>query len=501
MVFKNRHLVAALFMSLVFSATTFAAEYSVIVGFHQQPGQSEEELIQRLGGSVDRLYRLIPAIAAKLPEQALTELRENPLVAYVEEDKTVTTIEPTYTPLMLKSFSAESVADESEYQEAWSVQHIGSKEAHDKGITGREVKVAVIDTGIDYNHEDLDANYRGGYDFIYDDDDPFDDSWNSHGTHIAGIIGAEVNGSGVVGVAPEVSLYAVKSLDGGGFGTLGTIVAGIQWAVDNGMDIINLSIAGVDSQVLQEACDAAYEAGLLIVAAAGNTFSGAVTSPAAYDSVIAVTGTDQTDQRGFFSPLDPKVELAAPGLGIRSTAQYNGYAELSGTSQAAAHVTGTAALALSAGVGDVNGDGWVDNRDVRQRLQATAVDLGESGRDDEYGYGLVNAAEAAVVVPPAESITLVRESTWFDSLEVVTLKDAPYQISLQNDSLDAVFILVIENHRIRRDLGTGRFFNDLRGDAPQQITFDLDASDTAFKIIFIPLGSIDASANITIQKQ
>ncbi len=396
--------IVALFICFAFPTTTFAAEYSVIVGFHQQPGQPEQDLIQGVGGTVDRVYCLIPAIAAKLPGQAMIELRGNPLVAYVEEKKVVTTIELTYTPLVLESFTAELIADDTEYQATWSVQHIGSKEAHDRGITSREVKVAVIDTGIDYNHEDLNANYRGGYDFIYNDADPMDDSWNSHGTHIAGIIGAEANGIGVVGVAPEVSLYAVKSLDGGGFGTPGTIVAGIQWAVDNGMDIVNLSISGPDSPVLQEACDAAYEAGVLIVAAAGNTFSGAATFPDAYDSVIAVTGTDLMDQRGFFAPIDPKVELAAPGLSIWSTSQYNGYTELHGTSQSAAHVTGTAALVLSAGVGDANNDGRVDNRDLRQRLQTTAVDLGEPGRDEQYGYGLVSAA----VIPPI-SINLIRE--------------------------------------------------------------------------------------------
>lgn len=499
MTFKNKHVSATIFffMSITFSTTALAAEYSVIVGFHQKPGQPEQELIQRVGGTVDRVYRLIPAIAAKLPEQAMAELRKNPLIAYVEEDKTVTTIEPLYMPMMRKPFAIESFAEDAEYQDAWGVQHIGSKEAHDKGITGKEIKVAVIDTGIDYNHEDLDANYRGGYDFIFDDDDPIDDSWNSHGTHIAGIIGAEANGTGVVGVAPEVSLYAVKALDSAGFGTLGTIVAGIQWAVDNGMDIANLSIAGADSQVLQEACDAAYEAGLLLIAAAGNTFGGAATFPAAYDSVIAVTGTDQADQRGFYSPLDPKVELAAPGLGIRSTAQYNSYTELSGTSQSTAHVTGTAALVLAAGVGDVNNDGLVNNLDVRQRLQATAVDLGEPGRDEQYGFGLVNVT-GATATPSVISISLVRELTWSDSLKITTLEDASYQITIENDSLDAVLVLVVENYRARTDLMTSHIFNIPGGASPQQITFNLDATGTAFELIFVPFGSIDAFADITI---
>ncbi|MCF6209192.1 MAG: S8 family peptidase [Gammaproteobacteria bacterium] len=499
MTFKNKYISAAtfFFMSITFSATALTAEYSVIIGFHQQPGQPEQELIRRAGGTVDRVYRLIPAIVAQLSEQAMAELREHPLVAYVEEDQVVTTIELPYIAMIQKPFSIESFAEDSEYQDAWGVQHIDSKVAHDKGITGKEIKVAVIDTGIDYNHEDLDANYRGGYDFIYDDDDPMDDSWNSHGTHIAGIIGAEANGTGVVGVAPEVSLYAVKALDGGGFGTLGTIVASIQWAVENDMDIINLSLAGIDSQILQEACDAAYAAGVLIIAAAGNTFGAAAAFPGAYDSVIAVTGTDPADQRGFYTPIDPAIELAAPGLGIRSTAQYNGYIEQSGTSQSAAHVTGTAALVMAAGVGDVNSDGVIDNRDVRQQLQMTAIDLGKPGRDEEYGFGLVDVSEATTF-PSVTSISLVREPTWSDSLKTTTLEDTFYQITLENDSLDAVLLLVVENDRLRMDLMAVHIFNSPGEDYPQQVSFDLDATGTTFKLIFVPFGSIGAFADITI---
>ncbi len=499
MAVKNKHISIAIFffMSITLSAATLAAESSFIIRFHQPPGQTEQELIQRAGGAIDRIYRLIPAIVARLPEQAVIELRENPLVAYVEKDQVVATTEPPYTSLIQKSFSTESLATDGEYQDAWGVSHIGSKIAHDKGITGKEIKVAVIDTGIDYTHEDLDANYRGGYDFIFNDDDPMDDSWNSHGTHVAGIIGAEANGTGVVGVAPEVSLYAVKALDGGGFGSLETIVAGIQWAVDNDMDIINLSIAGLDSQVLQEACDAAHAAGVLIIAAAGNTFGAPAGFPAAYDSVIAVTGTDPADQRGFYTPIDPSIELAAPGLGIRSTTQYNGYVEQSGTSQSAAHVTGLAALVMAAGVVDVNNDGLVNNLDVRQQLQTTAVDLGEPGRDEQYGFGLVDVNEATTF-PSITSINLVREPTWSDSLKTTSLEDAFYQINIDNDSLAAVLVLVIENHRLRMDLAEIHIFNSPGEDYPQQVSFDLDASGTAFELIFVPFGSIAAFANITI---
>ncbi len=503
MVFKSKYLsILALFICFVVPATSFAAVYSVIVRFHQPPGQYEQKLIQTIGGTVNRVYSLIPAIAATIPESALAGLRNNPLVAYVEENKTVTIIEPTYTPLALNSFTPKGVVGDAEYQAVWGVRHIGSKVAHDKGITGSGVKVAVIDTGINYDHPDLIGNYKGGYDFFYNDSDPMDD--NGHGTHVAGTIGAKLNAVGVVGVAPEVSLYAVKAFDFNGVGDETAVIAGIQWAVDNGMDIINFSAKIPDSGIFREACNAAYDAGLLIVAATGNYLFdndvGPVSFPAAYDSVIAVAATDGIDGRWLRSALGPEVELAAPGVGIRSTSLDGGDIEMTGTSMATAHISGTAALIISAGVGDTNYDGRVDNREVRQRLQMTAVDLGVPGRDEAYGYGRVSVEKAMAASVTVSSINLLKESTWFDSLKMTTLEDASFQVSIQNNSLKGVFVLVIENHRIRKDLLIRQFFDNSQGDIFQQVTFDLDATGTVFDIVFIPLGSIGTSANITIQK-
>ncbi len=380
------------FICFCLSTVALGAQRSVIIGFHKQPGPNEKALIHGAGGGVHRTYHLINAIAAKIPEHALANLRRNPHVAYVEQDATFTAIEPV-------------TAGSVEYENSWGVEHIGCQVIHDANIKGSGVDVAVIDTGIDYTHEELAGNYVDGYDFVFDDDDPFDDSWNGHGTHVAGIIAAEANGFGVVGVAPEASLHAVKVLDGAGFGSLSWIIAGIQWAVDHNMDIANISLAGDYSQALHDACDAADNAGLLLVAAAGNTNGGAVTYPAAYDSVIAVTGTDKTDQPAYFSPLGPQVELAAPAVLICSTSEDGGYAEMSGTSQAAPHVTGTAALMISYGVEDINGDGVINNQDVRKKLRETAKDLGTAGWDETYGCGLIDAAAAVMPTMVIDSAT------------------------------------------------------------------------------------------------
>lgn len=357
-----------------------AGERTVIVAFDKRPGKAQRHLLQACRGRIGRNLPIINGFTARLPEEEIAVLRKSPGVRFVEEDRVVSLAEPEI---------GESVADSG-----WGVEHIGCPSVQGLGIAGEGIKVAVLDTGIDYTHPKLLGNYRGGYDFVFDDADPYDDSYNSHGTHVAGIIAASQDGGGVVGCAPSASLYGVKVLDGGGFGHVSFLVAGIDWAVDNGMDIANISIAGTDSAALEQACAAASAAGLLLVGAGGNTYGGDVLYPAAYETVLAVTASDQNDLPAYFSPADAEVELTAPGVDILSTTAGGGYGLLSGTSQAAPHLAGTAALMMSAGGFDVNGDGVADSLDIRLRLQESAVDLGEAGRDWTTGFGLVDAAAA-----------------------------------------------------------------------------------------------------------
>jgi subtilisin family serine protease len=478
---------AIIYFSLL--SPVFGGEKSVIIGFHEKTGPSEQALIHDAKGIIKRTFRLIPAMAVSMPEEEIAKIKKNNKVAYVENDSIVTAVEPL-------------IGDE--YANSWGVQHIGSDVAHASGNKGLGVKIAVLDTGIDYTHEDLDGNYKGGYNFVeyidysVDPYDPFDDSWNSHGTHVAGIIAAEQNDNGVVGVAPEADLYAVKVLDASGHGLTSWVISGIQWAVDNKMDIVNISIqVGEDSPSLRATCNAAYDAGLLLVAAAGNTYGGEVTDPAAYDSVIAVTATTIDDMRSNISPISPKVELASPGVNILSTVRGGNYDSLSGTSQAAPHVAGTAALIISSGnAEDLNNDGEVNNKDIRLKLRMTAIDLGDTGFDTVYGFGLVNAAEAVLLENDTEYLTIIKTSKPAFDAKTVSLSSGLYQVTIENNGLNIVRVKVSEGGVFLKNLSSIYSFNRKR---PQKVTFNLDVTST-YEATFIPYGKNGSSANITIKK-
>lgn len=350
----------------------------ILIGFKEKPGAAQQAMVKGLGGKIKYTYNIIPAIAASVPEVAIEALKKNPNITNVELDNKVFALGQTLP---------------------WGVNRIDAEVVHvnASGNKGAGIEIAVIDTGIDYYHLDLVDNYAGGYDFVNLDEDPMDDE--GHGTHVAGIIAAKDNDFGVVGVAPDAKLYALKVLDDTGSGYMSDVIFAIQWATDpngNGyaedrLDIINMSFgADVGNIFLRWACNLAYRDGLLLVAAAGNY--GAVCYPAAYSRVIAVSATDydyvsNKDILADFSSVGTEVELAAPGIAINSTLPGNNYDAWSGTSMASPHVAGTAALVWAAN------PSW-SNKDVRTRLQNTAEDI--NLLDAEQGYGLVDAENAVL---------------------------------------------------------------------------------------------------------
>ena len=261
---------------------------------------------------------------------------------------------------------------------------------------GLNARVAVVDTGIARQHSDL--RVYGGVSFV-----PGVTSWNDdhgHGTHVAGTIAALANTRGVVGVAPLARLYAIKVLDRQGSGRISWILNGLTACYRAHMHIVNLSLGSLATTHDRGAYSRAYErAGLLLrrrrilaVAAAGN--SGAtsrpyVNNPARCPSFMAVAAVDSQGRRAPFSSYGPQVEIAAPGVGIWSTTNNGAYGQKSGTSMAAPHVSGTAALNKSRRPHETG-------TQIRGRINSTTRDLGTPGRDPFYGYGLVNAYRSVV---------------------------------------------------------------------------------------------------------
>lgn len=353
----------------------------VLIGFRIRPSVVDKDIIVRNRGQIKYEYTLINVIAANIPQQAIDAIKRNPRVEYVETDELVHT---TYYQNYQQINTLQQTIP-------WGIDRIDAitVQSYTKGST---VNVGVIDTGIDYTHPDLSLNYKGGYNFVNKTTNPMDD--NGHGTHVSGIIAALDNTIGVIGVAPETNLFAIKVLNANGSGYMSDVIAGIQWSVDNGMKIVNMSLgSSVPSKSLKNACDTAYNRGLLIIASVGNSGNSAgkgnnVNYPARYDSVMAIAAIDINNTRAWFSSTGPAVELSAPGVNIYSTLRGGTYGYLSGTSMAAPHVTGVASLIMSYNP--------ITNVQTRIRMQTTVTDLGSMGKDNLYGYGLVNALKAVI---------------------------------------------------------------------------------------------------------
>jgi subtilisin len=306
------------------------------------------------------------AVTIRVPKRALSGLQQRPDVRYVEENNDMHAID--YLP--------------------WGVDRVDADIAHQAGYTGTGADIAILDSGIDSDHPDLQANLGvgayavacsgSGCRYGWDDD-------NGHGTHCAGIADAVDNSGGVIGVSTNATLHAVKVLNSNGRGSYSNIAAGIEYVGDQGWDVGSLSLGGSKSAVVEDAVEYAYGRGVLLVVAAGNSgpCNYCVGYPAAEPECMAVSATNRSDNLASYSSTGPSVEIAAPGTDITSTYVGGGYASLSGTSMACPHVSGAGGMLMANGFTNV---------EARQRLRYTAENIGLP--DNAGGAGLLDVAAA-----------------------------------------------------------------------------------------------------------
>jgi subtilisin family serine protease len=333
----------------------------------------------------------------------VSNVNSSPLVKYVEPNGLI---------------RASHVPNDPRYPAQWGPRNIHAgglpnPSAWDVENGDKNVTIAIIDTGIQYDHEDLykfrdgGTKYKYGYDWVDGDEDPSPQGFEGHGTHCAGIaIAVMDNSKGIAGIAPNCTFIAERTLNYWGRGTNWDTSRGIMDAAEHEADIISMSLgSNVSSELMRDATLYASSLGSILVAAAGNDadkiwYSEGINYPAAYLWVIAVGAVNPQDLRADFSQWGREMALVAPGVDIVSTIPWNDYANMSGTSMATPHVAGVAALVKSraerwpAESYATNPRYHLNNDQITKVLIQSAVDLGPTGWDQEYGYGKVDAGRA-----------------------------------------------------------------------------------------------------------
>ncbi|MHC1572756.1 MAG: S8 family peptidase, partial [Methanosarcinales archaeon] len=367
--------------------------------------KAQEPLVETLresGGARDvKQLWIANSIALKATPELIKRLSERDDVRLIEKDH----------PLHITSSTV------AQSNSTWGIKKIDADAVWDLGLNGSGITVAVIDTGVDANHSDLDdldddphtndPKVIGWKDYVNGNATPYDD--HGHGTHVSGIISGTGADGTQTGVAPGTRLLVAKAFDSTGRGNLSDSIAAFGWAVENGADIISYSAGGGNCSnsgaAWENTINTAISAGVTVIAAAGNYAEGIdeIISPACLNKSIAVGATDQNDEIAEFSIRGPvtcngstytKPDVSAPGVSITSTIPGwygSSYGVLSGTSMATPHVSGTVALMLEA-------DNSLTPQDIREILEETAIDLGTPGKDNTYGSGRIDAYAAVLSI-------------------------------------------------------------------------------------------------------
>lgn len=392
-------LVAAVFLSLPVSGSTHASAAvpgsettgRVVVAFEPGAASAAEHSAERAGARVDHRapgssFVVVTPGDGESPSALARRLGGAKGVRYAEPEYVVRAL---FTP------------NDPRFGAQWNLSRIGAQTAWDVERGDPGVTIAVLDSGVDLQHPDLAGRLDTSIDYDFVSDDTYADDDYGHGTHVAGVIAAASdNLRDVAGIAHGCTLLPVRVLDGRGAGTDTDVAEGIRYAVDRGASIINLSLGTqVAARVLEDAVDYAVANDVVVVAAAGNLGTEGLQYPAAYPDVIAVGATQRDNDLAPVSQHGSELDVVAPGINVISLRPVTGPAAglptgmLSGTSVAAPHATGVAALVRS------EHPTWTAAV-VAERLTATAEDLGDAGWDRWFGAGLVRADRAVAAGDP-----------------------------------------------------------------------------------------------------
>ncbi|PLT46520.1 Protease [Paenibacillus pasadenensis] len=356
----------------------------VVVRFRAEPSAEQLEQIRRdIGASAENRMRGVYVFRSR-------SMDAMKMMGYFRKKWNPIYVEPHYLYL-----TNEAPADVrpivpndrlySDYQ--WNLPSIETEIGWNLSKGSDGVKVAVLDTGVQLDHPDLEGKLAEGYNVVTSGQQPDDDV--GHGTHVAGIIAAAVNnGEGVAGLTWYNKIMPVKVLDSSGAGSTYSVAQGLIWAADHGAKVINMSLGNyAQAEFLHDAIKYAYDKDVVLVAASGNDNSEQPGYPAAYPEVFAVGSTDSRGQKSSFSNYGDYIDAAAPGDSIASTYPGSQYAALSGTSMASPHVAALAALIRSL-------NPQLTNVEVYDIMRSTARDLGAKGRDPYFGYGQIDIDKA-----------------------------------------------------------------------------------------------------------
>ncbi|MFB6283196.1 MAG: S8 family serine peptidase [Halobacteria archaeon] len=381
------------------------ARKKVVIGY--KDSSSSLDISSKYGYNSIEKYRsdVVNFETAKLSPNKIQSLREDPAVEYVVEDHAVKAL-GTYG----SSSSGQSTP--------WGIEKVKARTA-EAGISDEdesEINVAVVDTGVDYSHQDLEGSVKWGVDTTgsevrYGKEAAMDG--HGHGTHVSGTVTANDDGNGVVGVAPNVSIYAVQVLNSNGRGTFSDVTQGIEEAhkgpdgvkgTDDDADVISMSLGGSSSVPAMKRAVENASKNIAVISAAGNSGDGdgstnEIGYPAKYNASMAIAATNTNDGTPTFSSEGEQLDVAAPGVDVKSTYPNDGYRTWSGTSMATPHVSGTAALLLADSVTGSDQDPDLGTQEVRNIMTTTAVDIESEGFDRHSGHGRIDATRVLGDIP------------------------------------------------------------------------------------------------------